>query len=131
MIPATMGSPPTNGETGTCCKQARPPIENTTLTFCYPSPASVKGRVLSDLLSGDKITHYDVWERHGSSRASHHIMMLRKAGFPVITEEIDAPTSDGRTARIALYSLPAGTIEATGKRGQDFIAEARAARRLS
>jgi hypothetical protein len=78
-----------------------------------------------------QLTHYDVWERHGSSRASHHFMMLRRAGWPVITEEIDVPTSDGRIAHIGLYSLPVEAIEAAGERGQEFIAEVIAARRLS
>lgn len=87
--------------------------------------------MLSDLLCGYRLTHYDVLELHGSFRASHHILRLRRAGFPVITEEIYVPTSDGRTARIALYSLPEETIEAAGERGQDFIAESVAARRTS
>lgn len=95
----------------------------------FPASSSVKGRTLADLLAGMKLTHYDVWERHGSSRASHHVLMLRRAGFSVITEEIDAPTSDGRTARIALYSLSVETIEAAGERGQQFIAEVLAAKR--
>ena len=47
----------------------------------------------------------------------------------VITTEIDVPTSDGRIARIALYSLPEETIQAAGERGQAFIAESVAARR--
>jgi len=98
-------------------------------TFIFPAPASVKGRVLSDLLSGYRLTHYDVWEMHGSSRASHHVLVLRQAGWPVITEEIEVPTSDGRIARIALYSLPVETIKASGERGQTFIAESVAARR--
>ena len=131
MITAAMGSPPTKGETGTCCKQARPLIKNTTPAFCYPSPSSVKGRVLSDLLSGYRLTHYDVLEMHGSFRASHHVLVLRRAGWPITTEEICVPTRDGRTARIALYSLPKETIEAAGEPGQDFIAESVAARRAS
>lgn len=129
MIPAAMGSPPTNENT-----RRQPGVgqnKTTTPAFCYPSPSSVKGRVLSDLLSGYRLTHYDVWEMHGSSRASHHILRLRRAGFPVITEEVYVPTRDGRTARIALYSLPPETITATGERGQDFIAESVAARRAS
>lgn len=129
MIPAVMGSPPANENA-----RRQPGVgqnKTTTPAFCYPSPSSVKGRVLSDLLSGYRLTHYDVWEMYGSSRASHHVLVLRKAGWPVITEEIDAPTSDGRTARIALYSLPPETITAAGERGQDFIAESVAARRAS
>lgn len=102
--------------------------KTTAQLFSYPDPSSVKGHVLADLLHGDKLTHMDVWERHGSSRASHHVLVLRKAGWPVITEEIEAPTSDGRIARIALYSLPIDTINAAGEIGQRYSAESRAER---
>lgn len=102
--------------------------KTTTPVFCYPSPASVKGRVLADLLHGDKLTHMDVWERHGSSRASHHILRLRKSGWDVITDEIESPTSDGRIARIALYSLPVEIIDAAGEIGKRYVAESRKAR---
>jgi len=103
----------------------------TTGEFCFPDPRSVKGRVLADLLVGDRLTHLDVWERHGSSRAAHHVLRLRQSGWPITTTEISAPTSDGRTARIALYSLPPETMEAAGERGQAFVAEARASWRAS
>lgn len=102
--------------------------KNTTNELYFPSPVSVKGRVLADLLAGDRLTHLDVWERHGSSRAAHHVLRLRRADWPVVTEEIDVPTSDGRVARIALYSLPAEAIAAAGERGRAFVAEGAAAR---
>lgn len=107
------------------------PNKTTARLFSYPDLCSVKGRVLADLLSGDKLTHIDVWERHGSSRASHHVLMLRKAGWPVITTEIDVPTSDGRIARIALYSLLHKTIVVAGESGKDYVAESRQARGVS
>jgi hypothetical protein len=97
----------------------------------YPAPTSVKGRVLADLLAGDRLTHLDVWERHGSSRAAHHVLRLRQAGWPVTTEEINAPTKDGRIARIARYQLPAKAIEAAGDVGGKFIIDVQAARRPS
>jgi Helix-turn-helix domain len=131
VIPATMGSPPTKGEGGANCELARPQFKTTARTFSYPAPGSVKGRVLADLLAGDKLTHMDVWQRHGSSRAAHHILRLRQADFPITTTDIDAPTNDGRTARIALYSLPPEAIDAAGERGQQFIAEAQAALRAT
>ncbi|HUW38595.1 MAG TPA: helix-turn-helix domain-containing protein [Rhodocyclaceae bacterium] len=131
MIPATVGSPPGNGEGGANCELGRPQFNTTTPAFSYPAPASVKGHTLADLLAGDKLTHMDVWERHGSSRAAHHVLRLRQAGWPIRTMEVDAKTSDGRVAHIAEYSLPSETIEAAGERGQAFIAEARAARRAS
>lgn len=91
--------------------------------FCYPAAPSVKARVLADLLTGAKLSHADVWHRHGSSRAAHHIMMLRRAGFPIVTVEIEVPTSDGRVARIAEYHLPPEAIAEAGDRGQEFAAE--------
>lgn len=115
---------PTSDEAGACSQQARPLGDTNPAPFSYPDPGSVKGRLLADLLTGARVTHLDVWERHGSSRAAHHVLMLRKAGWPILTKEIDALTSDGRVARIALYSLPAGAIDATGERGQQYVAEA-------
>ncbi len=131
MIAVAMGAPPTNengawqGSVGGQSEQAQTAVAQ----LYYPLPTSVKGRVLADLLAGARITHMDVWERHGSSRAAHHVLMLRKAGWPVITNEIDAPTSDGRIARIAEYSLPIETIEKAGDQGRKFVAKALAARR--
>lgn len=113
-----------NEEAGPTASGNRPEIQTTlTVEFSFPDPTAVKGRVLADMLRGARITHLDVWQRHGSSRAAHHVLMLRKAGFPIVTREIEAPTSDGRIARIAEYSLPTETIEAAGERGQRYVAE--------
>lgn len=106
------------GEVGTA--------ETTQGQFSYPRPSSVKGRVLADLLDGLHITHMDVWNRHGSSRAAHHVLRLRQAGFPVETRDIIVPTRDGRNACIAEYSLPRLTIEQAGERGRRFVEAARA-----
>lgn len=124
MIAAARGSPQNEngalqGAVGGNSEQAKTAVAG---LYC-PTTGSVKAAVLADLLHGDQITHLDVWCRHGSSRAAHHILRLRQAGWPIITTEIEAPTSDGRTARIALYSLPAETIEAAGERGQRFAQE--------
>ncbi|MBK8760420.1 MAG: hypothetical protein IPM03_08285 [Sulfuritalea sp.] len=112
MIAAARGSPPDKengalqGAVGGQSEQAQTAVAE----LCYPSPATVKGAVLADLLRGD-------------NRASHHVLMLRRSGFPVVTDEIDVSTSDGRIARIARYSLPAEAIAAAGERGQRFAQE--------
>lgn len=93
--------------------------------FSFPRPSSVKGRVLADLLLGIHLTHLDVWERHGSSRAAHHILKLREAGWPILTHEIATRTSDGRTAHIASYSLPKAYVDAAGEIGRGFVREVR------
>lgn len=101
---------------------------NAVAQFSFPAPDSVKAAVLADLLEGQRITHKDCWLRHGSSRLSHHIFVLRGEGWPIVTDEVTVGTSDGRQAAIAEYGLPADAIKTAGESGQRFIAEVRAAR---
>lgn len=90
----------------------------------YPSPETVKGRVLGAFLRGERLTHKDCWLRFGSSRLSHHVYELRRAGWLVLMDEINVTTSDGgRTATIGIYSLPADAIASAGEAGQDYAAE--------
>lgn len=93
--------------------------------FSFPSPGSVKGAVLADLLAGERITHLTVWTRHGSSRAAHHILRLRQAGWPIETTTIEAPAGHGHAARIAEYHLPQDAIDAAGDAARRFIEEVR------
>jgi hypothetical protein len=88
--------------------------------FCYPRRNCVKGKVLADLLHGERITAADTWRRHGSSRLAHHVLRLRQAGWPIITKIISATTSDGRTALIGEYRLPAKVISKAGEVGRAF-----------
>lgn len=95
----------------------------------YPRPTSVKGRVLAALLAGAELTHLDCWERFDSSRLAHHVHMLRDggAGWPIQSVERPVPTSDGRQAIIAFYSLPKATIDQAGDAGAAYIAKVAAA----
>ncbi|WP_018988405.1 helix-turn-helix domain-containing protein [Aromatoleum toluclasticum] len=97
----------------------------------FPRANSVKGAVLAELLAGIRMTHKDVWERHGSSRAAHHIFKLRAAGWSIERNDIDAPTSDSRVARIAEYFMLPETIHAAGAAGQQYVAEVRRVRGLA
>lgn len=90
--------------------------------FRFPRPGTVKGRVLADLLHGRRITAADTWRRHGSSCLAHHVLRLRQAGWPVITKIIGATTSDGRTALIGEYYLPARAIRQAAEAGRRFVA---------
>ncbi len=93
----------------------------------YPRPRSVKGRVLAALLASEELSHLDCWARFGSSRLAHHTYMLRGAGWPIQTAERPVPTSDGRQAVIAFYSLPPRAILAAGDAGAQFLAAVAAA----
>lgn len=102
---------------------------HSTLRVSFPDPASVKGRVLADLLQGRCPTHLDTWRAHGSSRLAAHVHRLRKSGWPVITDDVRVTTSDnGRRADIARYRLPDGPRAALGERAERFIHDARGAR---
>lgn len=102
--------------------------DTTAPEFSYPAADTVKAAVLADLLNGRAITHLDCWKEHGSSRLAHHILRLRQLGWSILTVEYRTPTSDGRVAHIARYSLRAGVIEQAGERGREFIAAVRQAR---
>lgn len=67
-------------------------LQNADASFSYPDPATVKGRVLADLLAGKTLTHLDAWLAHGTSRL----------------------------ARIAFYSLPARSIANAGDAGLSY-----------
>ena len=106
-------------ELGEVCKTER----SNELSFCYPSPQSVKGRVLGSLLRGEKLTHLDCWRRFGSARLSHHVYVLRGIGWPVQIVEKTIKTSDaGRPATIGIYFLTPETIRDVGANGEQYAA---------
>ena len=101
---------------------AADPVALTAPTF--PSPHSVKGRVLGALLRGDRLTHLDCWRRFGSARLSHHIYVLRGIGWSVEMIEETVTTSDaGRAATIGIYLLRAEAISQAGEEGQRYATE--------
>lgn len=73
--------------------------------YVFPNERTVKAAVLADLLGRRSITHRDCWLAHGSSRLAHHVMVLRDGGWPIETNRRFVPTSDGRTADIAHYTI--------------------------
>jgi len=94
------------------------------MSFQYPPPETVRGRVLGSLLRGECMTGLDCWRRFGSSRLSGHVHVLRGLGWPIQTEENTVTTSDaGRPATVAFYSLNADSIAEAGEEGQTFAEE--------
>lgn len=124
MKPAVTGVDPRNGETSEARQRPEASNQTTPQALSYPSPHSVKGRILGAHLRGETLTGKDCWLRFGSSRLAHHEMMLRRAGWKIDMAWEDATTSDaGRVAQIGRYWLPADVIEAVGERGQKYAAE--------
>ena len=90
----------------------------------FPSPLSVKGRVLGSLLRGERLTHFDCWRRFGSSRLSGHVHVLRGIGFNIQMADETVLTSDaGRPATIGIYFLTEETIADVGEYGQQYAAD--------
>lgn len=93
------------------------------MSFQYPPPETVRGRVLGSLLRGERMTSLDCWRRFGSSRLSGHVHVLRGLGWPIQTEESTVTTSDaGRAAQIGEYFLNADSIAEAGTEGQVYAA---------
>lgn len=121
-----------NSEAGSCSEQARPQISTVLIAgLSFPEPSSVKARVLAAMLQGQDLTHATCWQCFGSSRLAHHILRLRQAGWPVVTETIEAPTCDGRVAHIAKYSLPEGFLNAEDPEIERFWSFLRAVRKAA
>lgn len=83
--------------------------------FCpeWPRPATVAGRVLAELLRGERLDHADVIEGCSSWRLAAYIDKLKKMGWPVQTFEKSAPSSTCPSRCIAIYSFTPETIALT------------------
>lgn len=98
--------------------------KNIASQLSFPSPHSVKGRVLGAHLRSESLTHEDCWLRLGSSRLAHHVLMLRCTGWPIhMTEEVVKTSDAGRPASIVVYSLTPEFIDAMGEHGRQCAAD--------
>lgn len=96
--------------------------------YDLPHERTVKAAVLADLLCRRSITHRDCWLDHGSSRLAHHVMMLRNGGWPIETHRRLVPTSDGRTADIAHYTLDLSLVSIDPEVIREYIERVRTVR---
>lgn len=96
--------------------------------YYFPTERTVKAAVLVDLLCHRSITHRDCWLEHGSSRLAHHVLVLRDGGWPIETHRRLVPTSDGRTADIAHYSLDLGLVSLDPEMIQEYVERVRTVR---
>lgn len=69
-----------------------------------------KAAILDFMFDFGSITSRQAEDCIGCMRAAARIGELRKEGFPIITEMITVPVRDGKTARVARYSLPEGFV---------------------
>lgn len=103
---------------------------NTQLNLDLPTRLnSVLAAVAADLLENRRPSGKTCWLEHGSSRLSHHIWELtHRYDWPMKSDDVKVPTSDGRNATISEYYLSPEVIDAQGERGSQFIEAVRKAR---
>ncbi len=105
------------------------------LIFSYPQRlASACAEVLARLLAGEVMTAADTLGEAGTMRAAAHVHYLSdRYGWPIESDERATGCTDGRTAIVAAYRLPADCIHAARAAGAGawcaLVRKARAALR--
>jgi hypothetical protein len=66
---------------------------------------SQKHEVLTHLKQGNTITSYEAFTNWGITRISAVIHLLKSEGYPIVREDIDVITKDGRKTTIGQWSL--------------------------
>jgi hypothetical protein len=97
----------------------------------YPKPNTQPARLLVALLQRRRIHPLAGWKALGIYRLSDTVLQLRKMGWPVITGRLDVNNRFGEPCHVALYSLPAESIESAGSKGAEYIANAEAERQAA
>lgn len=86
----------------------------------YPRHGTQAARLLSSLLSGNRINPLDGWRKLGIYRLADTAFQLRGMGWPVITGTLQVKNKFGEDCRVAEYRLEHDDILAAGQDGQDF-----------
>ena len=97
----------------------------------YPKNNTQPARLLSALLQRRRIHPLAGWQALGIYRLSDTVLRLRKMGWPVITGRLDVNNRFGEPCHVALYSLPAKSIESAGSKGAEYVADAEAERQAA
>lgn len=80
-------------------------------TSTAPKRSTQKSRILAAFQKGRTLTHLDAQCEFSASRLSAVVLVLRRAGFPIVTTRKVVLCSDGHRARIGFYHLPkAGSL---------------------
>lgn len=67
--------------------------------------STAKASILKALQEGEKMTPYDAWLEHGTSRLSAVIHTLRGEGYAICSKRIAVRTKRGKTTFVAEYSM--------------------------
>lgn len=92
----------------------------------FPSPHSISGKVLADMLCGDHVSVESMHRHYGAAIGSYFVRELRRKGWPVQRSEVHfSDPRDGSTRKLTLYYLPPATIVAAGLRRRGFLMQVR------
>ena len=70
-----------------------------------PRAGTVVAAILSALEGGRALTSGDAWREFGTSRLASFVHVLKRRGWPIVAEEVEVSSRDGRVARVARYRL--------------------------
>lgn len=70
-----------------------------------PAAGTARADVLAALEAGESLTSLEAWQRFGTSRLAADVHVLRRMGWPIVSEESPVQCREGRSARVAVYRL--------------------------
>ena len=85
-------------------------LEQAPLSAQMPKPATLADKLLSRLLTGERLTHHAFDRSTNSWRLAAYVHELRQLGWPVETEDLRVPSAESPSRTIARYSMPAWVI---------------------
>lgn len=80
----------------------------------FPTPSTLEGRALAMLLRQMRIEHPDFERATGSWRLGAYVEMLRRKGWPILTDDITSPIPERPDRVIARYRMPDWVIRVLG-----------------
>lgn len=73
-----------------------------------PAAGTARADVLAALEAGESLTSLEAWRRFGTSRLAADVHVLRRMGWPILSEEIVVASRCGRPTRVASYRIAEG-----------------------
>jgi len=76
----------------------------------WPSPTTIAGRVLNELLHGEWLDHQDLIDGVSSWRLSAYVKALKYMGWPIESFPKHVPSKHCPSRCISIYALPPAVI---------------------
>jgi hypothetical protein len=91
----------------------------------FPRHGTQPARFLASMLTGKQINPLAAWREFGIYRTSDVVLRLRKAGWPIITDDLPVQNTFREECVVGLYSLEQSAIDQAGAEGMRFVEEER------